>query len=80
MPDGLEPVDALSRIEERPVLIAHGRDDQIVPFPLGERLASAGGDNVTFLEVEEGGHNDLRRVHPTLDGTLATFYHRHLSP
>lgn len=80
MPAGLEPLDALSGITDRPVLLVHGRADEIVPFEHGERLAEAGGDNVTFVAVEQGGHNDLRWVDPALDATLVDFYRRHLLP
>lgn len=40
-----------------PVLIAHSRDDEIVPFSHGERLFAAAGEPRAFLEMR-GGHND----------------------
>lgn len=39
-----------------PVLIAHSRDDDIVPFSHGERLFAAAGEPKAFLEMR-GGHN-----------------------
>lgn len=39
-----------------PVLIAHSRDDEIVPFSHGERLFAAAGEPKAFLEMR-GGHN-----------------------
>jgi fermentation-respiration switch protein FrsA (DUF1100 family) len=40
-----------------PILIAHGRDDEIIPFSHGEELARL-ARNATFVEVS-GGHNDF---------------------
>ncbi len=39
-----------------PVLIAHSRDDDIVPFAHGQRLFAAAGEPKEFLEMR-GGHN-----------------------
>jgi fermentation-respiration switch protein FrsA (DUF1100 family) len=40
-----------------PVLIAHSRDDEIVPFAHGERLFAAASGRKSMLEMR-GGHND----------------------
>ena len=50
--------DTLGRIEAitAPILLAHSRDDEIVPFEHTERLYAAAGD-ARLLEME-GGHND----------------------
>ncbi len=40
-----------------PVLVAHSRDDEIVPFAHGERLFAAAAGAKAFLEMH-GGHND----------------------
>ena len=40
-----------------PVLIAHSRDDEIVPFAHGERLIAAAPGKKSMLEMR-GGHND----------------------
>lgn len=40
-----------------PVLVAHSRDDDIVPFAHGRRLFEAAGEQKQFLEMR-GGHND----------------------
>lgn len=40
-----------------PVLIAHSRDDEIVPFAHGERLHAAASGAKTLLEMR-GGHNE----------------------
>ncbi len=39
-----------------PILIQHGTDDRLVPFALGQELASVAGDSVTFIPVEGAGH------------------------
>ena len=40
-----------------PVLIAHSRDDDIVPYAHGKRLYEAAGEPKAFVEMR-GGHND----------------------
>lgn len=42
-----------------PVFIAHGRDDEIVPFAMGEALARSAGGSVTFVALEGAGHNNV---------------------
>jgi pimeloyl-ACP methyl ester carboxylesterase len=42
-----------------PILISHGRQDQIVPFEMGERLAAAAAGPVTTLWIDEADHNDF---------------------
>jgi hypothetical protein len=78
MPPGLEPLEALESIDERPILLVHGRADEIVPYAHAERLASASGENVTLVSIDEGRHNDLRWVDPTLDARVIDFFDRHL--
>ncbi len=40
-----------------PLLIVHSRDDEIIPFPHGQRLFEAANSPKQFLELK-GGHND----------------------
>lgn len=51
--------DSLARIGQIkvPVLVAHSRDDDIVPFAHGRRIFEAAGEPKQFLEMR-GGHND----------------------
>ncbi|MDP2241260.1 MAG: alpha/beta hydrolase [Burkholderiales bacterium] len=51
--------DNLARIGriKVPVLVAHSRDDDIVPFAHGRRIFEAAGEPKQFLEMR-GGHND----------------------
>jgi fermentation-respiration switch protein FrsA (DUF1100 family) len=49
-------LDALGRVEA-PVLVAHSRSDDIIPYAHGERLFAAAREPKSFLELR-GGHND----------------------
>lgn len=51
-----DTLQALGRVSS-PVLIAHSRQDDIVPFRHGERLFAAAREPKAFLELA-GGHND----------------------
>ncbi|UUZ73536.1 alpha/beta hydrolase [Polaromonas sp. P1(28)-8] len=51
-----DALEALARVSS-PVLIAHSRQDDIVPFRHGERLFAAAKGPKAFLELA-GGHND----------------------
>ena len=42
-----------------PVFIAHGTQDEIVPFVMSKQLAAAAGGPVTTHDVIDGGHNDV---------------------
>jgi len=42
-----------------PVLIVHGRNDQIVPFWHGEKLFEKANEPKTFLPIDGAGHNDV---------------------
>lgn len=52
---GYDNLSSLKKIRV-PVLIAHSRDDEIVPFTHGQRLFAAAGEPRQFLEMR-GGHN-----------------------
>lgn len=45
-----------------PVLIIHGRQDEVIPFWHGERLFGIANDPKTNLWVDGAGHNNLKRV------------------
>ena len=51
-----DTLDALGRVEA-PVLVAHSRSDDIIPYAHGERLFAAAREPKSFLELR-GGHND----------------------
>lgn len=48
----------ISRIHV-PVLIIHGRNDQVVPFWHGEKLFEKANQPKTFLPIDGAGHNDV---------------------
>jgi fermentation-respiration switch protein FrsA (DUF1100 family) len=52
--------DNLGKIDRcrQPVLVAHGPEDQLVPFVLGERLFAAANEPKKFVNLEHGAHND----------------------
>ncbi len=45
-----------------PILIGHGRGDQIVPFEMGKRLAAAARAPVNTLWIDDADHNDFYDV------------------
>jgi len=66
--------DSLSRLPRvaTPVLVAHGDQDEIVPFELGERLFAAAAPPKQFFRIAGAGHNGaLGR--PTLLDAIARF-------
>ena len=53
--------DNLARIDEVkvPMLIAHGTDDAIVPFQMGQRLFAAATSRKRFFQADGGSHHNL---------------------
>jgi fermentation-respiration switch protein FrsA (DUF1100 family) len=66
--------NALGRISRlsAPVLVAHGDQDEIVPFALGQRLFEAAPAPRRFLRLAGAGHNDAL-VYPGLLDAVAAF-------
>jgi fermentation-respiration switch protein FrsA (DUF1100 family) len=52
--------DSLSRIADcrRPIFVAHGTADELIPFALGKRLYEAANEPKQFLDMPGIGHND----------------------
>ena len=52
--------DSLAKIKKvsSPVLIIHGKQDQVVPFEMGRRLYEAAREPKTFLPIEDAAHDD----------------------
>jgi len=69
--DNLSKIAALTC----PIVIVHGTRDEVVPFEMGRRLATA-GRNVRFIPLEGRTHNDL----PELPSLLVTEIRRTLGP
>lgn len=46
-----------------PTLIVHGRRDTLVPFSMSSELrTAAAGKPLTYLPIDDAGHNDLFRL------------------
>lgn len=76
----LGDIDVRARLPEIrcPVLVAHCREDQIVPFEAGKRLA-AGIPGARFLPVDSANHLVLEHepAWPKLVGALERFFAEH---
>ena len=72
------PDEAIARID-RPILIIHGTDDDIIPASHGRRLAEA-GPTAELMEIAGGDHNGLRASHPRIDRYVIEFFRRTLGP
>lgn len=66
--------DSLARLPRvsAPVLVAHGDQDDIVPFALGERLFAAAGEPKRFVRIPGADHNDAFAF-PALLDAIARF-------
>ena len=58
--DPFPNLDRIGRVR-CPVLVAHGTDDDVIPFSHGRALAEAAGPGCVFLPVEGADHLDLQR-------------------
>lgn len=65
--------DSLARLPRvpAPVLVAHGDQDEIVPFELGERLFAAAGEPKRFFRIPGADHNDALGRPALLDAVAA---------
>jgi fermentation-respiration switch protein FrsA (DUF1100 family) len=66
--DSLERIGTLSV----PLFVAHGEEDEIVSFALGEQLYAAAPEPKRFVRIAGAHHNDIFGS-PTLIGAIATF-------
>ncbi|MFG0330852.1 MAG: alpha/beta hydrolase [Phycisphaerales bacterium] len=78
MPSGMDPIDLVRRVNDRPLLLVHGTEDEIVPRSHFERLGAAAGSNARSVLIDGGGHNDLRWVGPSFDREITAFFNEHL--
>lgn len=62
--DDSRPVDAITLIDDRPVLLIHGQEDDSVPPDHSQRILAAGGDNVDVWWVPGAHHFDAHEVVP----------------
>ena len=67
-PAKLFPADRFRNIDliggiASPLLVIHGRQDEVIPFPHGQRIIeSSGATHKNLFVIEEAGHNDLFEV------------------
>jgi pimeloyl-ACP methyl ester carboxylesterase len=54
----LDNLETLKRVDV-PIVVIHNRDDEIVPFEMGEAIAAAAGERGRLLESDGGGHNSM---------------------
>ncbi len=59
--DRFRNIDKIAKVT-CPVLVIHGRSDQVVPFTHGQQLFAAANEPKQRLWVEGAGHNDLPEV------------------
>jgi fermentation-respiration switch protein FrsA (DUF1100 family) len=69
--------DSISRIGEchRPVFVAHGTSDELIPIALGQRLYDAANAPKEFLAIPNHGHNDA--FPPEFYRALRAFLDKH---
>jgi dipeptidyl aminopeptidase/acylaminoacyl peptidase len=53
------------------VLLAHSRDDDVVPFAHSERLAAVLAPPARFMRLDEGGHHGPGRSADVARATIA---------
>jgi pimeloyl-ACP methyl ester carboxylesterase len=59
--DRFRNIDKIAKVT-CPVLVVHGRDDQVVPFAHGQQLFAAANEPKQCLWVDGGNHNDLPEI------------------
>jgi len=60
-----------------PFFAAHGDQDAIVPYPLGERLFAAAHEPKRFVRVAGAGHNDIFQ-HAVVIDEISRFVRDHV--
>lgn len=77
---GRDAADSVRRLGDRPLLIVHGTDDQVVPYHHGAALlgaANAAGVPAELLRVEGGDHFSIA-TDPAVREAVAAFLRREL--
>ena len=60
--DRFRNIDLIGGIAS-PLLVIHGRQDEVIPFSHGERIIEASGaTRKKLLAIEDAGHNDLFEI------------------
>jgi fermentation-respiration switch protein FrsA (DUF1100 family) len=62
---------------DRPIFIAHGKVDDIIPYAMSDRLAKAAKGPVTRMSIDNAHHNDVFEVGgEKLERAIADFIER----
>lgn len=61
VPDSYRSIDLIRRLKA-PVLVIHGTEDEIVPFPMGKKLFESAPHPKRFFSVPNAHHNDVFEV------------------
>lgn len=81
--DGFDSVDSVASLGDRPLLILHGTDDEIVPFENGPTIrdaALAAGIDTEFVRLDGARHVDWIDTHPAARTAIIAFFRRTLAP
>lgn len=65
----LDNLATLERVEV-PIVVIHNRDDEIVPFEMGEAVAAAASESGKLVESDGGGHNSMAILPGTREAVL----------
>lgn len=80
---GLDPVDSVAALGDRPLLVIHGDADRIVPIAHGRALYAAAveaGVEATLVELAGVRHNDAVWLDPRFRDPVASFFRAALKP
>lgn len=64
MSDAWAPEGRIGEISPIPMLVIHGKQDQVVEFKMGERVFAEAKDPKEFWEIRSGGHTDVFTIQP----------------
>ena len=80
---GVEPADAAARLGDRPYLIVHGMQDEIInprhAVLLAEAARAAGVETQVWTDPA-GDHNSMIQRNPRATDRLVAFFSQHLAP
>lgn len=77
MPGGWDPVDGIEGLGDRPYLIVHGDDDEVIDArhaPVLRDAAQKAGVDVTMVIIEDGRHNTTLDTGPRAKGAIGDFF------
>lgn len=74
-PDLVRPIDDISEIGPRPVLIMHGGQDELVPADTGTRLYAAASEPKSLWYAPDAAHVELSALYPAeYETRITTFF------